>query len=108
LQNQEHKRLLALQKLAEQVPYFSTIQDIDSRLDHITTSVRGHQYIASEEDGTRGHLPLNGFSDQRVIQDARFRLAEALNRAGVSHSSAARDIVQQFHPRPHLAIHGLL
>lgn len=69
--------------------------------------MKAHQYIEIEEE-TRGHLPLNGFTDQRVIRDTRFRLAEALRLAGVANSSAAKEIVQRFHQRPHLAIHGIL
>lgn len=53
-------------------------------------------------------MPLNGFTDGRVIQDSRFRLAEALHRAGVAGSQAAQAAVGQFFTRPHLAIHGLL
>ena len=91
------------------MPYFDAIQDIDSRLDHVTASVKGHQYITSSvHDLTRGHLPLNGFADQNIIRDARFRLAEALHRAGIAQSLAAKHVVQQFNPRPHLAIHGIL
>lgn len=90
-----------------QVPYFDAIQDPQSRLDHITASAKAHEYIAPEE-GTRGHLPLNGFTDGRVIQDTRFRIAEALRQGGVAGSRAAREVVARLYPRPHLAIHGIL
>ncbi len=126
LHTQEQQRIAALLKLAEQVsrtsdsssillptfytfqvPYFENIQDIESRLDHVTASVKAHQYIETAE-GTRGHLPLNGFTDQKVIRDTRFRLAEAFRLAGIANSTAAKEMVQRFHPRPHLAIHGIL
>ena len=94
-------------KLAAEVPYYETLQQVQSKLDHVTASVKGHEYIKSEEDMTRGHLPLNGFTDQTIIRDARFRLATALRNAGVMHSSAARDAIARFHPQPHLAIHGI-
>ena len=77
-----------------QVPYYDAIQDASSRLDHITASAKGHEYVA--------------FTDGKVIQDSRFRLAEALRRCGVAGSEAARAVVAQFHPRPQLAIHGLI
>ena len=102
------RRIELLNKLAAQVPYYDAIQDVSSKLDHITASAKGHEYIASGEPLIRGHLPLNGFTDGRVIQDSRFRLAEALRRCGVANSEAARSAVAQFCPRPHLAIHGLL
>jgi hypothetical protein len=90
------------------VPYYDAIQDATSKLDHITASAKGHEYIACDDPQYRGHLPLNGFTDGRVIQDSRFRLAEALRRCGVAGSEAARSAVAKFYPRPHLAIHGLL
>ncbi len=55
IQVEEEKRLQKLLKLAEQVPYFDSIQSTTSKLDHITASVKGHEYIAfdptSGEDG---------------------------------------------------------
>ena len=51
---------------------------------------------------------MNGFSDGKVIRDARFRLATALREAGVHQSEAAKYAIQRAHPRPHLAIHGIL
>ena len=33
-----------------------------------------------EEEAGRGHMPLNGFADNKVISDARFRLATALRQ----------------------------
>ena len=96
-----------LLKLAEQVPYFEAIQNVSSKLDHITASVKGHEYFKGE-DLTRGHIPLNGFTDRAVIRDSRFRLATALREAGIHGSEAAKLVVQQFCPRPHLAIHGII
>lgn len=96
-----------LAKLAQQVPYWESIQNIESRLDHVTAAVKGQEYVKGEEL-TRGHLPLNGFADGNIIKDTRFRLAEALRRAGVMQSDAARQAVAAFHPRPHLAIHGIV
>lgn len=90
-----------------QVPYYDAIQDVESKLDHITAAAKAHEYYAPDEQ-SRGHLPLNGFTDGRVIQDSRFRLAEALHRSGVAGSLAARQVVAQNYARPHLAIHGLL
>jgi hypothetical protein len=70
-------------------------------------SSQGQSYLKGEEE-TRGHMPLNGFTDQRVIRDTRFRITEALRMAGLQHSQAAKEIIQQYHPRPHLAIHGII
>jgi hypothetical protein len=83
------------------------MQAATSKLDHITASAKAHEYVAAEMQ-SRGHLAMNGFTDGKVIQDSRFRLAEALHRCGIAHSDAARSAVAQFYPRPHLAIHGIL
>lgn len=93
-----------------QVPYYENIQNIESRLDHVTASAKAQEYIPIEEKDRlgRGHLPLNSFHDHNIVRDARFRLAEALAHAGLQHSDAARQAVAAMNPRPHLAIHGLL
>jgi hypothetical protein len=51
-----------------------------------------------------------GFADVKIITDARFRLAEALRNAAphLISSAAAKPIIDSFHPRPHLSIHGVL
>jgi hypothetical protein len=90
------------------VPYWSAIQEVESKLGHITASAKAHEYVSPEEAATRGHMALNGFSDSKVIQDSRFRLAEALRNLGLAHSEAAKVAVQSFIPRPQLAIHGIL
>lgn len=107
---QEAKRIELLLALAAQVPYYETIQQIESRLDHVTASAKAQEYVPISEDDrlTRGHLPLNSFNDHQIVRDARFRLSEALARAGIQHSDAARYAVTKMNPRPHLAIHGLL
>lgn len=104
---QEEKRLELLNKLAQQASYWSAIQDIKSRLDQATTSSKAQEYIVPDAP-MRGHFPMQGFGDQKIIKDARFRLVEALRMAGIQHSSAARDAVQQYCQRPHLAIHGII
>lgn len=91
-----------------QVPYFDAIQEATSRLDHITASAKAHEYNAPLSPGARGHIPMNGFHNDRIVKDVRFRLAEALRKCGVHNSQAAKDAVARFHPRPQLAIHGLL
>ena len=107
LRLKECRRMEWLSKLAEQVPYWEAMQNAQSKLDHITASAKAWEYIGVDDPG-RGYLPLNGFADIRVLRDARVRLAMALREAGVSHTIAAKEVVQQFHPRPQLAIHGLL
>lgn len=104
---EEALRLEKLMKLAEQVPYWENIQNAHSKLDHITASVQGHQYLKGE-DLSRGFIPMFGFTDQTIIKDSRFRLITALRSAGVIQSDAARHAIAQFNPRPQLAIHGLL
>lgn len=77
----------------------------------MTASAKAQEYVAPGPDSLsqlRGHIPMNGFTDQRVISDSRFRLSEALRSAGIQHSQAAAAAVARAHPRPHLAIHGLL
>jgi len=102
----EKQRVEWLNKLAEQVPYWESIQNATSMLDHVTVAVKTQEYHAPNY--TRGYMPMNGFANQEIIRDARHRLATALRAAGVQHTQAARDIVARFHPRPHLAVHGAL
>lgn len=94
----ESERLELLNKLAEQVPYFDALQNAVSRLDHVTTSVLGHQYNKPATP-TRGFNPMNGFTDERVFKDAKFRLGLALRAAGVHTSTAARDAIASLCPR---------
>ncbi len=109
---QEEKKLELLLRLAEQVPYFQTIQDIAPRYDQATMSTIQGQYLPIPDDinlaKQRGHIPLLGFTDHKIIRDTRFRIMEALRMAGLQNTQAAKDVVQQYHPRPHLAIHGIL
>lgn len=104
---EELKRIEILNKLAQQVPYFDAIQDASSKLDHITASAKAQEYIQHDAP-TRGYIPLNGFTDVRVIKDTRFRLVEALRNCGVINSQAAQQAIAKVNPRPQLAIHGLL
>ena len=76
-------------------------------MDQATISSQAQAFVKEGDGLTRGHLPLNGFTDHKVIRDTRFRIMEALRMAGLQQSQAAREVVAQFHPRPHLAIHGL-
>lgn len=46
---EEERRAEILRQLASQVPYFDAIQNISSKLDHITASTRGHAFIPYEE-----------------------------------------------------------
>jgi hypothetical protein len=52
--------------------------------------------------------PLHGFEDNKIVSDIRFKLVTALREAGVHNTESARQVIQQYHPRPHLAIHGIL
>lgn len=103
----EKQQLLFLQKLAEGVPYIQAIRDAKPRLMDLTTAVKGHQFV-SHQEFSRGHMPLQGFTTNDIVNDARFRLACALREAGLAGSEAARSAVEAFHPRPQLAIHGIL
>ena len=102
----EKQRVEWLNKLAEQVPYWDSIQNATSMLDHVTVAVKSQEYHAPNY--SRGYMPMNGFANQEIIRDARHRLATALRAAGVQHSEAARHAVAQFFPRPHLAVHASL
>jgi P2-related tail formation protein len=66
LRAEEAKRLEALEVLASQVPYWDNIQNVESKLDHITAAVKGQEYVQSEP-AVRGHLPMLGFTDKKVI-----------------------------------------
>lgn len=101
------KKYEYLLKLAQDVPYFEAIQSIESKLDHITTSAKSHYYAAPIDPG-RGHLQMYGFHDKKIISDTRLRIANALREHGLIHSEAAKQVIAAYHPRPHLAIHGLL
>jgi hypothetical protein len=99
--------------LSAQAPYWDAIKDIESRYTHATISSLAQEYTPENFEAThdlqkeRGHVPLLGFSDVKIIRDTRFRLVEALRMAGVQHSQAAKEVVARYHPRPHLAIHGI-
>lgn len=100
------------------MPYYEKIKNVESKLDHITASARAQEYQGSEE-GCRGHLAINGFTDKGIIcgssnnipltlplhlnvaifKDARFRLGLALRAAGVHQSEAARETIAALHPR---------
>ena len=111
-------RLEKLMKLAQTVPYYDSIQEAESRLDYITTAVRNHEYKPYIADTTMGRnidnnalgvfQPLHGFEDNKIVSDIRFKLVSALREAGVHNTPHAQHIIQQYHPRPHLAIHGIL
>jgi hypothetical protein len=98
---EELRRGELLNKLAEQVPYYDSIQAVESRLDHITAAADAQRYQrpGPEDAVTRGHHPLNGFADAKLFQDARFRLGLALREAGVHQSAAAAAVIAQMHPR---------
>mmetsp|Transcript_1565 Transcript_1565/g.2187 ORF Transcript_1565/g.2187 Transcript_1565/m.2187 type:complete len:658 (+) Transcript_1565:66-2039(+) len=111
LLDEEMHRLKVLAMLAEEVPYWEAIQQAESKLDHVTASVRGHEYIPLLPDDlslARGHIGMNGFTDQKTISDSRFRLVSALREAGLQQSAAAQQAVQRLFPRPQLAIHGII
>ena len=103
----EMKRLELLAKIAEECPYWEGLQNVHSKLDHVTVAAQYAMYMKGE-DMTRGHLPLLGFADKKVISDARFKLISALRSAGVGQSDYAKVAVDRINPRPHLAIHGLI
>lgn len=106
-QEEDAVRLELLMKLAASVPYWDAIENATSQLDHVTAAVKAQEWQQPEQL-TRGFLGLNGFGDRKIVRDTRFRLAEALRAAGVAQSKVAQQVVQQFNPRPHLAIHGVL
>ena len=95
----EEKRRELISKIAEQCPYWDSVQNAVSKLDHLTAASKGHEYIKGPDPG-RGFLPVNGFTSRKIMSDAKFRIAVALREAGVAHSSAARDLVQKLHVRP--------
>lgn len=107
LQQKEVMRLELLAKIVEQCPYWEGLQNVHSKLDHITTAAAQAMYQKGE-DLTRGHMPLQGFADKNVIKDTRFKLISALRNAGVAHSEYAKTAVAKINPMPHLAIHGIL
>lgn len=47
------------------VPYYDKIQNVESKIDHITASARAHEYQGAEESA-RGHISMNGFTDKGV------------------------------------------
>jgi len=103
----EARKMDFLMRLASQVPYYDEIQNISSKLDHVTAAAHAQEYLGAQQEH-RGFMRPTGFADAKIITDARFRLAEALRDANVIQSKAARPVIAQFHPRPHLAIHGIL
>ena len=53
-------------------------------------------------------LHINSSSIRKIFHDIFFIFFLSHCQAGVQHSDAARSAVAALHPRPHLAIHGLL
>lgn len=105
----EADKMEALLRLAAQVPYYDDIVNASSKLDHETAAYKAQLYV-EHAPAARGFALLTGFTDQKIISDARFRLATALRDGGARliQSDAARGAIASFHPRPHLAIHGVL
>jgi hypothetical protein len=106
-EEEETKRLEILANLAMAVPYWDAIENASSQLDHVTAAAKAQEWQQPEEL-SRGFLALNGFGDKKIIRDARFRLAEALRGAGIAQSKVAAEVVKEYHPRPQLAIMGIL
>ena len=105
-EQEDAQRLEILAHLATTVPYWDAIVNATSQLEHVTAAVKAQEWQQPEEL-SRGFMSLNGFGDRKIIQDARFRLAEALREAGIAQSKVAASVVKEFHPRPHLSIHGI-
>ena len=63
-QEREH-RMALLEKLAQQVPYYDKLQDIEADLSKTTAAVDAATYVKPDAIA-RGHFPLNGFSDTEV------------------------------------------
>lgn len=42
-------------------------------VEYMTASAKGHEYSQPTEELTRGHIPMNGFTDRKIISDARYR-----------------------------------
>jgi len=105
----ERSKMDTLMRLAAQVPYYENIQNAASKLDHVTAAAHAHEYLGGQEQ-FRGFMRPTGFTDNKIVADARFRLAAALRSAapGLIHTGPARMAIAQFHPRPHLAVHGIL
>lgn len=105
----ERSKMDTLMRLAAQVPYYENIQNAASKLDHVTAAAHAHEYLGGQEQ-FRGFMRPTGFTDNKIVADARFRLAAALRSAapGLIHTGPARLAIAQFHPRPHLAVHGIL
>jgi hypothetical protein len=101
------QRLELLMQLAASVPYWEAVENATSQLDHVTAAAKAQEWVEPEVR-SRGFLESYGFGDKKIVRDARFRLAEALREAGIAQSRVAAEVVQQFHQRPHLAIHGVL
>jgi hypothetical protein len=106
---EEARRVDALMRLASQVPYYEDIRNAKPKLDHVTAAAKAQSYQGADPE-YRGFMRSTGFADVKIITDARFRLAEALRNAAphLISSAAAKPIIDSFHPRPHLSIHGVL
>jgi hypothetical protein len=106
---EEARRVDSLMRLASQVPYYEDIRNAKPKLDHVTAAAKAQSYQGADPE-YRGFMRSTGFADVKIITDARFRLAEALRNAAphLISSAAAKPIIDSFHPRPHLSIHGVL
>jgi hypothetical protein len=61
------QRVLMLQRLAERVPYYDTIQSLVADPTKPTVAAQASTYVKAPERG-RGQLPLNGFDDSTVFR----------------------------------------
>jgi hypothetical protein len=98
----EKEREEKLQKLAASVPYYDKIVSCSSDI-HKLTKTREADMFQKDESGLlpfqHGEQRRNFFSDERLFSNARFRLVDALSRAGVLQTPYAHSIIQQMVPR---------
>jgi hypothetical protein len=98
----EERRLERLRALAATVPYYHNI--VNTRPDiYKTTEARKNDVYtirdASLADFQCGLQQLKSFTTEKIFSDPKFRLANALHKAGVAQSTYARNVIRSAIPR---------
>eukprot|EP00948_MAST-09A_sp_MAST-9A-sp1_P003246 g3246.t1 len=94
-----------LEKTKQSLPYAKAVEEIDCNTERLnqktkcfaTTVLQGITARAVNQQRERGthDMPLNGYSAEKVCQDFRWQLIEALRAVNLHKSNYAHDVVQQ-------------
>lgn len=95
----EEIRLAKLTTLAASVPYYDKIMDKTADIFKSTSSRKNDVYGGPSKLADFQSNNLKSFTDEKMFQNANFRLGNALHASGLAHSTYARDVVRNAIPR---------